>query len=94
MFYSEHEYDKKLVVGASGFVGIHMLDALVSGDRRVIALHNRPLTEHLEDRYKEKVTWRQVDIVNDDLSEVVTDIDTVYHLPAYASNSEPKEDLL
>jgi hypothetical protein len=24
--------------------------------------------------------WRQVDIVNDDLSEVVTDIDTAYHL--------------
>jgi nucleoside-diphosphate-sugar epimerase len=84
---------KILVTGASGFVGIHMLDALVSGSRTVIALHNRPLAEHLRDRYKGKVTWRQFDIVNDDLSAVVADIDTVYHLAAYASNSESSEDV-
>ena len=75
---------KILVTGASGFVGIHMLDALVSVGSAVIVL---PLAEHLRDRYKWNVTWHQVDIANDDLSAVVTDTDTVYHLAAYASNS-------
>jgi nucleoside-diphosphate-sugar epimerase len=39
------------------------------------------------------VIWRQADIGDDDLSQIVKDVDTVFHLASYASNSESSQDV-
>jgi nucleoside-diphosphate-sugar epimerase len=84
---------KVLVTGASGFVGYHLLARLVGSGRQVVALHNRPLSAELRDCFGSKVIWRQADIVDDDLSKILKDVGTVFHLAAYASNSEASQEV-
>jgi GlcNAc-P-P-Und epimerase len=84
---------KVLVTGASGFVGYHLLTRLVGSGRQVVALHNRPLSSELRKSFGNQVMWMQADISQDNLSEKLKDVGVVFHLAAYASNSEKLQDV-
>jgi nucleoside-diphosphate-sugar epimerase len=76
------------VSGANGFVGLHLLRRLAGNAGKITAMHHRPLADDLSRKYRESVTWCQVDIVTDDLSMALRNVQVVYHLAAYASSSE------
>jgi len=65
------------VVGATGNIGTSLLRALDRDDRfdSVVAIARRRGTLPLE-----KVEWRQADIVEDDLTDVLARVDAVVHL--------------
>lgn len=78
---------KILITGASGFVGQFLLEKLVEeSDKDIIALHNRKLPEALFKRYGDRVNWIQCDLTNDSLSQVLVDVDVVYHLAGASAN--------
>lgn len=82
------ELDSVLVTGANGFVGQHLLGRLVSSNRRIVALHHRPLAPALRAQFGDAVNRHQAGIATDSLSCFVEGIGTVFHLAAYATPSE------
>lgn len=52
---NKNESSKVLVSGASGFVGLHLLEALVARGYKVIALHHRHLQQ--SHPYREIPRW-------------------------------------
>jgi nucleoside-diphosphate-sugar epimerase len=53
-----------------------------------VAIHNRPLSDDIARRFGPPVVWHQADVVDDDLSAALSDVQVVFHLAAYASTSE------
>lgn len=100
---TEHRYRDRqvLVTGAAGFIGSHLVDALVAeGARRVVALDNlvagdlRNLREALASGVVEFVRGdvRDAGLIN----QLVADVDVVFHLAAsklVASRNNPLIDL-
>jgi len=64
-----------LITGAAGFLGTHLIDALLKNDFHITALDIvAPQNE------QSGVTWLQKDLIKDDLTEIFEDIDVVFHL--------------
>lgn len=74
------------VTGCAGFIGSHLVDELLRRGTEVVGLDNfsSGSMSNLEDaRQDEDFTLVEGDILNDgDLGELMTDVDTVYHLAA------------
>lgn len=84
---------KIYVTGASGFVGLHLLQALLesSADSEVIAVHRRDLQQPpVSDP---RIKWVQRDIVRDSLVEDMQGVDCVFHLAASVSFKTDAETL-
>lgn len=80
-----------LVTGASGFVGTFLLERLIASihaNAMIIAAHTKDLDASFRSRFTGNVIWKRVDITTDDLSELVTGVDTVFHLAAHSTVSE------
>lgn len=77
-----------LVTGAAGFIGSHLVDALLADGQRVIGLDC--FTNYYDRRGKAKnVAWAldqdnfrlvEVDLVTTDLGRMLQDVDLIYHL--------------
>ena len=77
-----------LVTGASGFVGLHLLNELVERGYKVTGVHNKPLSDEVNCRFGKAVNWVKVDIVSDNFDNIMKNIDVVFHLAAFSSVSE------
>jgi len=79
-----------LVTGANGFVGSALLEKLIDDKscNKIIAMHRSDLTDEIKQRFSTSVYWLKADITCDDLTEVVANVDTVFHLAAYSSVGE------
>jgi nucleoside-diphosphate-sugar epimerase len=81
---------KVLVTGANGFVGSALLEKLVAEGScaQIIALHRSELAKGMNQRFGDSVQWLKADITVSDLTDVVTNIDIIFHLAAYVSMDE------
>lgn len=87
----ESSLRKLIITGASGFVGGFLLEKLIERGMdgiQIIALHHRDLKKEVEQRFCNSVQWVKIDITRDDLSCILTNADTVFHLAAYSSIDE------
>lgn len=74
-----------LVTGAAGFIGSHLVDALLYKRMNVIGIDNLSTgkREFLSSaKNDDKFRFYQVDLLTDDISSLLSDVDTVYHLAA------------
>jgi UDP-glucose 4-epimerase len=80
---------KYLVTGGAGFIGSHLVDALVAGGQEVRVLDNvrRGRWQHLERHIQDgSVTPIEGDIRDEDgVQSAMRDIDVVYHLAAQSN---------
>jgi UDP-glucose 4-epimerase len=83
---SEQGFD--VVTGGAGFIGSHLVDALVSSGRRVVAVDNLSvgrLSNLAQHRGSEAVRFVEADVVDRKrMREVVQGADRVFHLAAMA----------
>lgn len=81
-----------LVTGASGFVGSHLLERLISEGHSVVAMHNRPLNDEIRERFaklsENNLSWLQADISSDNLSVACCGVEVVFHLAAFSTVSD------
>lgn len=84
---------KVLVSGASGFVGLHLLEALVADGNKVIALHHRPLQQPYPYCDSDMVTWVKFDITADSVEQYCENVDVVFHLAGYSTIEETEDEL-
>ncbi|OGC46437.1 hypothetical protein A2V49_02795 [candidate division WWE3 bacterium RBG_19FT_COMBO_34_6] len=94
---------KILVTGAAGFIGSNLSERLIDEGHEVIGIdaftpyYSRVLKElNAQDIEKKGVKLYELDLVKDDISGLVKDIDIVYHLAAQPgiSDTSPFEDYL
>jgi nucleoside-diphosphate-sugar epimerase len=80
---------KILITGAAGFIGSHLAEKLTQDDHLVNGLDC--LTDYYSVQIKtlnrdllieEGVTFQEINLVKDDLTEVLNDIEIIYHLAA------------
>ena len=77
-------FKKALVTGGAGFIGSHLVEALVSGDCRVVVLDNLSSgnVSNLEP-FKDRITFLRGDIRQKDiLEEAAEGCDVIFHLAA------------
>jgi len=78
--------NKILVTGGSGFVGRFLIEELLlDGSNTIVAMYNN---NGIPDVFKSSpgnLSWIKNDLVSDDLTAALTDIDIVYHLAGYSS---------
>jgi UDP-glucose 4-epimerase len=83
-----------LVTGGSGFIGSHLVEALVVNGARVSVIDDLSAgrLDNLADCMS-KIEFRQLDITNAaNLAAILVDIDIVFHLAANASVPKSVED--
>ena len=74
-----------VVTGGAGFIGSHLVDALVARGDRVIVIDSlvngdrRNIADHIDTG---RVTFVQADLLRDGWQDVLTGVDRVYHLAA------------
>ena len=88
---------KILVTGGSGFVGRFLIQKLLRDENNtIIAMYNSNQPPDTFEDAASKLTWIKTDIVKDDLTDVMSGIDTIYHLAGYSSvsSSSSEVDLL
>lgn len=76
---------KVMVTGAAGFIGSHLVDALLKEGCDVVGLDNLSagILDHLESAMQNpSFRMEKADLVNDDLSRYLQDVEEVYHLAA------------
>ncbi|QPJ61257.1 MAG: NAD-dependent epimerase/dehydratase family protein [Candidatus Nitronauta litoralis] len=84
---------KLLVTGASGFVGGFLLERLQRENSvSLIGLHHWELKEDANTLSDPDLAWHRADLPHNDLSPLVSGIDTVFHLAAQFSLNEKKSD--
>ena len=85
---------KILVTGGSGFVGSFLIQELLRDESNtIIVMYN---SSQAPDTYEEpasKLRWIKADIVKDDLTNLVSGVDTVYHLAGYSSLSSSSSEV-
>jgi len=85
---------KILVTGGSGFVGGFLIQGLLKDERNIVkAVYNSNFPGDILDFVGSNLTLTKVDIVGDDLKNLVSDIDIVYHLAGYSSVSSASSEL-
>lgn len=79
--------ERVVVTGAAGFIGSHLVDALLAAGHEVIALDRRAVHDdviaatNLAQAVNHNKLWlRRVDLATDGLDELVAGADTVFHL--------------
>ncbi len=93
---SSRNFKKVLVTGGAGFVGLHMIDALLARGMQVRAMDNfmcsRP---EVLDSYLKKIEFIKGDVRNArDVQKAVKGVDAVFHLAAIRSVMKTVEDPL
>jgi len=81
------KFKKALVTGGAGFIGSHLVDALLSGGCEVVVIDNLS-TGHLHNlkHIKERITFHKADIRDQDLLiKVSNGCDVIFHLAAVVS---------
>ncbi len=80
---------KILVTGAAGFIGSHLSERLVGLGHEVLGVdcftdfYSRELKEMNVSDIKDKgVKFYELDLVDDDLSNIISDVEVVYHMAA------------
>lgn len=72
---------KVLVTGGAGFIGSHIVDALVEKGHDVHVVDNYLAGKH-PDRFNARATYHEKDIRSKDLVSVLQGVDTVFHTAA------------
>ncbi len=89
-------YKKILITGGNGFVGGFLINEL-SKDKsiKIIATYNNGNIPKIF-KHCANLTWKKINLIDDNLGSILKDIELVYHLAAYSSlGSSPSErDLL
>jgi len=82
-----------LVTGANGFVGQFLLERLIQTDcNKIVALHHKPLSKSVKERFGDQITWENTDLVSGDCCRLLSDIDIIFHLAGYSSVSSLEEE--
>ena len=85
---------KILVTGGSGFVGSFLIQELLRDESNtIIAMYNSSQGPDTFEEAASKLTWIKADIVKDDLTDLVSGVDTVYHLAGYSSLSSSSSEV-
>ena len=75
-----------LVTGASGLVGLHLLQSLSQSDKKIIALYKTKIPTFLEGTNDKNIIWKQCDITDiTTLETCFENITHVYHCAAMVS---------
>jgi len=83
-----------LVTGASGFVGKFLIKKLLRNENNtIVALYNNSIVSDLNADFNSQISWVKVDLVNDNVSDILLDIDIVYHLAGYSSMGSTTKEL-
>lgn len=67
---------KILITGAGGFLGGHLIESLEKNNVEIKAIDLFVQDNHDND----KIKWFKCDLLKDDLTKIVKDIDVIYHL--------------
>ncbi|MDP2751764.1 MAG: NAD(P)-dependent oxidoreductase [Rhodocyclaceae bacterium] len=71
------------MTGASGFVGVHLLEALVACGIETTALHFSSKPHDSSDR-NELITWVRADLTSEDIDHYLPEIEVIFHLAGYS----------
>jgi len=87
-----------LVTGASGFVGKFLIKKLLRNENNtIVALYNNSivadLNSDLNSDFNSQISWVKVDLFSDNVSDILLDIDIVYHLAGYSSMGSTTKEL-
>ncbi len=73
---------KSVVTGGAGFIGSHIVDALVERGDEVHVIDNYASGKH-EDRFNPKATYHELDVrATDDMQKIFAGADVVFHTAA------------
>ena len=83
-----------LITGASGFIGKFLIDKLLQNKNNIIvALFNKTDVSGFYKESEKRIKWVQIDLINDNISNIALNIDVVYHLAGYFSISQSSKEL-
>ena len=73
---------KSLVTGGAGFIGSHIVDALVDMGHEVVVIDNQSATAHDQFYFNNKAEYHCISITNPYISGLFQDVDYLFHLAA------------
>ena len=76
--------NKALVTGGAGFIGSHLVDALVNRGYDVVVIDDESSTANAEFYYNDKATYVKQSICNPHTKTVYHGVDYVFHLAAHS----------
>lgn len=81
---------RALVTGGSGFIATRLIPALLEAGWDVRALGRRPRPEWIP----QAAAYERVDIVEDDIDHLMSDVDAVFHLAGLSSSFAGQEEMV